>query len=1295
MTWDVTRAKAQLRLTAQRLGQIQYKLDSQAQITRRDIATLLQQGTIGLARAKAQKLVREDIYGDLLQMLEQHVGMVLSHIGELERSNANPSPVVVEAVSSIIYAAPHTDSKELITVRDMLAQHLGPDFAQSAATNRDNYVSPRIVACLNARPPPAAGLDQYLLGIARAHNVQWLPDLQPHEKVNAISEMLGPDSIPEVDLTRLRTLCAHGLPEYPPWLRPRVWRILLGSLSARKEKWPEESQKQRDSYYDLVRRLLEPISSLPSPTHPLAPTDATIVDASLELSNVPPGLLLKLEEEPEASETCPLDPSAPESIRIECARALDERLRLVKAFESGDDPSKHDTVPEIRLEATPEIRLEEATDSAEKSTADSESTNDAPSQLDVSGLATPEISLSAPDSPTSTGSSVPTTLLASKAYAAAGANPRHASALLRLLYIHSCLNPANRSPQIASLLVPLYSALAEEVEPQDLAHIEADAFWLFETIVGEFSDLEDAERVNDWMQKLGQRLSWADTELAENLQSKGLDPSLPHYSYRWLTPLLTHTLPLPAIFTVWDALFSRPMRERDSNPKLEYLVDVCTAMLLCARGTLVQLGKRSGGSANLWGDENAVIPSSALAERELEDAFVEGMALLRNYPLDRVGGIENVLQMAFDLATKRRLESQPTTAPTNGGIGAMIRNRVWGTGNTHETITETEEESEEETDGESEYERKQQLQQNNRLTLTGRLADTVWKGITNQSAMEDVPSPVSSRSVSPAPPEPTPVSPPPAEQLSPGPSATSKLWGYAEKLRDSDTAAKFSKVSTNWKVKAWDVWSKRGSQTAPSTPATPYTNLPPASLSTRSDIGRPTSLNFHTSSPVDEGRRSSLPAIDRSNVYSPPPRPAFFRPPRDSFIPDIPNGSILSPTTAAESPMSDSSDGNKRRQSSLASLVGFDRRTPSPSSATARSGPRPLLLNSASLMTGGHSRSPTQPALALAEHHEEPRSGRPSPVHRHSQSSASSLSPDGLSRSLRSPESAGSRVVPLNRKSPSPMARRRNGSTSSTPSSPPSAHAQMSAEEMPSFRSKISSGWTQAESMDSSTTAPSPPLPKTPTSSKIHHHNGVRVKDTEAQRGSVVLEEPSDASTVEDTPMPRKTTASLSQLIVDDSDSSSVTQGPPPSRMARVRSKRYPPRLANLRTRENSKSATSPEQRSHSPNSLAAPEWEEGENATTPRATHFDSTVSTSPVSPRRRVRKLSGEKSAEDRPRKLSGDGRARKLSNDGHHLKRKTSADSRESKHSKRESAAVEGDDEGYDELLSAYESEDSLAT
>lgn len=80
-----TTPQVQLRLTSQRLGQLQEKKDSQGNITRRDIATLLQQRNIGLARAKAQNLIQEDALSDLLEILEMHTGLILEHFNELDQ----------------------------------------------------------------------------------------------------------------------------------------------------------------------------------------------------------------------------------------------------------------------------------------------------------------------------------------------------------------------------------------------------------------------------------------------------------------------------------------------------------------------------------------------------------------------------------------------------------------------------------------------------------------------------------------------------------------------------------------------------------------------------------------------------------------------------------------------------------------------------------------------------------------------------------------------------------------------------------------------------------------------------------------------------------------------------------------------------------------------------------------------------------------------------------------------------------------------------------------------------------
>jgi len=77
--------QAQLRTTSQRLGQIQAKNDSQASITRTDIATLIQRGNVSLAREKAEKLILDEAFGDLVEELEMQIGVILERFHEFER----------------------------------------------------------------------------------------------------------------------------------------------------------------------------------------------------------------------------------------------------------------------------------------------------------------------------------------------------------------------------------------------------------------------------------------------------------------------------------------------------------------------------------------------------------------------------------------------------------------------------------------------------------------------------------------------------------------------------------------------------------------------------------------------------------------------------------------------------------------------------------------------------------------------------------------------------------------------------------------------------------------------------------------------------------------------------------------------------------------------------------------------------------------------------------------------------------------------------------------------------------
>ncbi|THU86443.1 hypothetical protein K435DRAFT_822154 [Dendrothele bispora CBS 962.96] len=1208
--WDASFVKAQIRLASQKLGQLQDKNDSKSNITRRDISTLLQQGDVGLARIKAQNLIQEDAFGDLLEMLEMQLGILLERFNEVEQGSS-PSPTVVEAAMCIIFSAP-----QLLSVRDLLCQKLGSDFARSAATISDEYVSPRALRTLSIATPTAAQLDAYLSRIAKVYGVAWAPEPRRQDILNSLSEILDPDSAPSVDIASLRRLCARGIPDEPAWLRPRIWKIFLGTLPVLKRSWQGDTSQQRNSYYDLVRRLLKPFTDLPAPSTPSSSLDATLLKVAKQFASIPPSLFDELEIEPELSSACPLDSNSLETVRITYADALDVRL---KQLQNKDTPA----VPDIRLEQEESRPI-------------------------------PDVFVTSESFPSS---SKPASTLLVSPRAHAGTHDKHTSALLRLLFVHSSINPGNLSPHIPALLIPLYTILHREVEPDDLAHIEADCFWLFEAMVGEFSELEDEEGGNVWMMRFGERLAWADRDLSENLLAKGLDPALPHYSYRWLAPLLIHTLPISSVIVIWDALFSRPMRQK-GNPKLEYLVDICTAMLLRARSTLLRLGKAGPKSPSLWSEDiDSVPPPSPIRAWELGDAFMEGMSLLQHYPIDAAGGVDRILQTASDLRHKREQEAKNSPHVNNLSVGARLRETMWK-GFTNQISPERSPSSSDTSDDETSPDDGDdtETQVVTSPGLTSRLATTVWRGITNQSSMEAPPSPLSpARSPSPQPDSPLPstVSDGGVSPDSNSSNQSTGLWGYAEKLKDSDTAASLAKLSSNWRAKAmmtsWGMGAK--------------SNSPQSHRKV-----------------VSEGvRRGSLPELRRPE-YSPPPRPAFFRPPRDTMI-FSPDQALVQPDIASPelSPQSDSGILRKTMnlQASLAAL------TKSEAPRTPKSGPRPLLLNSSSLMTTRDQRGSVSEASTpnRAEHSRqwsEVMQAKRHALHRDSQSSVSSLSPsDALGRGHRSDRESDStpqsRKIPLNRRSVSPMAPHHRTLSSRQLSYSSSERGLLSPGSI--SQTEFSNGGFPSSS---TRTEPDSPLaPKTPISSK---HNSAEVRITEGDNsqdssalaaGNMSPLEPPKKLTRKKTP-PR-----LAYRPGDTSDSSAPEM---PSISPRLRTKRHPPRPAHLRVQEVNNSHIAVEQ----DDSLAV-DWprEESELINTPRASEFDSEALSSPSPPAAdrkvsvdRPRKLSSD-TIEPRTRKTSGDSRTRKTSFNG--------------KRRNRESRAEDGDDEGYDELLSAYESEE----
>ncbi|GAA5967040.1 hypothetical protein JCM11641_000421 [Rhodosporidiobolus odoratus] len=189
--WQPARARVQLKLAIQRVRLLQQKRTQLAKQTRREVASQLEKGKQESARIKVEGLLSEDLYVELLEVLELYCELLLARFGLLETIK-EVDPGVQEAVAGLIHAAPRTELKELHVLREMLMSKGGRDFAIACVDNIDNVVPDRVTSKLIVAPPAPELIDLYLFEIAKAYSVEWRPQGFPDP--NAPVEELAPPS---------------------------------------------------------------------------------------------------------------------------------------------------------------------------------------------------------------------------------------------------------------------------------------------------------------------------------------------------------------------------------------------------------------------------------------------------------------------------------------------------------------------------------------------------------------------------------------------------------------------------------------------------------------------------------------------------------------------------------------------------------------------------------------------------------------------------------------------------------------------------------------------------------------------------------------------------------------------------------------------------------------------------------------------------------------------------------------------------------------------------------------------
>ncbi|KAF9939720.1 hypothetical protein BGZ65_009717 [Modicella reniformis] len=163
--FNPTRAKVQLKLSVNRIQMLQNKKNMLTQQQRKEIGRLLE----------VEHIIREDFTIEALEIIELYCELLLARFGLLEQLRTC-DPAIIEAVNTIIYAAPRSEVKELLLVRDQLVAKFGRDFAANAMENRDESVNPRIIQKLQVQTPDPYLVNRYLEEIAKAFRVNWTAD---------------------------------------------------------------------------------------------------------------------------------------------------------------------------------------------------------------------------------------------------------------------------------------------------------------------------------------------------------------------------------------------------------------------------------------------------------------------------------------------------------------------------------------------------------------------------------------------------------------------------------------------------------------------------------------------------------------------------------------------------------------------------------------------------------------------------------------------------------------------------------------------------------------------------------------------------------------------------------------------------------------------------------------------------------------------------------------------------------------------------------------------------------------
>eukprot|EP00029_Vermamoeba_vermiformis_P007307 TRINITY_DN3125_c0_g1_i1.p1 TRINITY_DN3125_c0_g1~~TRINITY_DN3125_c0_g1_i1.p1 ORF type:complete len:405 (-),score=187.32 TRINITY_DN3125_c0_g1_i1:118-1332(-) len=170
--WNPQQAKIHLRLAESRIKLQKNKKENLAAQQKKEIAQLIADGKEETARVRTEALIMEERMIEALGQLVLIAELLLVRIDAIGMNEQVP-PDLHEPVSSIIFAAPRVDVKELKLLSRNLSNKYGKEYSESAASNREQQVNARLAVQLALDRPKHSQLYKVMRAACDTYHIEW------------------------------------------------------------------------------------------------------------------------------------------------------------------------------------------------------------------------------------------------------------------------------------------------------------------------------------------------------------------------------------------------------------------------------------------------------------------------------------------------------------------------------------------------------------------------------------------------------------------------------------------------------------------------------------------------------------------------------------------------------------------------------------------------------------------------------------------------------------------------------------------------------------------------------------------------------------------------------------------------------------------------------------------------------------------------------------------------------------------------------------------------------------------